>query len=262
MDVTGPLRTLRRRWILTLLLLLLTLAATVAFAKKPGPYQSESQVVLLPSKVSAKVFGGNPYLSFGGSISLTADLVRREMTNPQTVAALAARGFTGSYSVVDDPETAGPVLDVVATGNNKYLVEHTLQGATAEVSTQLLALQTSVKPADQITSLVVSYDPQPSLKISKKARPIAVVLVIGLLFTIAIPQLVDAALGARRAARSGRQRRSPDAEKAFSERTYPRGASVQVDDIANGTQEDGTRGPDPLHTVMGSRSSGPPPGLS
>jgi hypothetical protein len=252
MDVAGPLLTLRRRWILTLLLLLLILAAIVALAKKPGPYQSESQVVLLPSKVSAKVAGGNPYLSFGGSISLTADLVRREVMDPRTVAALASQGFTSGYSVVDDPDTAGPVLDVVVNGSNKYAVEHTLNGVTAEVSTKLAELQAGIKPGDRITSLVVSEDPQPSLKLSKKARPLAVVLGIGLLFTIAIPQLVDAALNARRAARSRRQRRPVPAEQGYEEQGYSESIYRR--------EPPGPRGdPDPIRTVTGSRSSGPPP---
>jgi hypothetical protein len=261
MDVTGPLLTLRRRWMLTLLLLLLTLVATVALAKKPGPYQSESQVVLLPSKVSAKAFGGNPYLSFGGSITLTADLVRREMMDPRTVLVLASQGFTSAYSVVDDPDTAGPVLDVLVDGSNEYSVEHTLNGATAEVSTKLTELQAGVKPADQITSLIVSSDPQPSLKLSKKARPLAVVLGIGLLFTIAIPQLVDAALSARRAARSGRPRRPVRPEQEFPEKTSRREASVPVGEAANGAWKPGLGDSDPVRTVTGSRSSSPPPGF-
>jgi hypothetical protein len=256
MDVTGPLRTLRRRWILTLLLLLLTLAATVDMAKKPGPYQSESQVVLLPSKASSKTFGGNPYLSFGGSISLTADLIRREVMDPRTALALASQGYTSGYSVVDDPETAGPVLDVVVTGNEKYAVEHTLTGVTAEVGTKLAALQAGIKPDDRITSLVVSADPQPALKLSKKARPLALVLGLGLLLTIAIPQLVDAALTRRRGSRSGQQLRPDQAGNGSLETTYRREASAAPGSRPRSAREPGPRDPDPVRT--GSHSSGAP----
>lgn len=260
--MTGPLRTLRKRWALTLLLLLLTLLATAALAKRPGPYQSESQVVLLPSKASAKTFGGNPYLSFAGSISLTADLIRREVMDPRTVLALATQGYTSGYSVVDDPDTSGPVLDVVVDGNSSYSVEHTLNGVTAEVSTKLAALQTGIKPADRITSLVVSDDPQPSLKLSKKARPLAIVVGLGLVLTIAIPQLFDAALTRRRGARYGRQRRLGQAENSSPEKMYRRQAarretSPRSDAGKAGARDQaGARDPAPVRT--GTRSSGPP----
>jgi polysaccharide biosynthesis protein PslJ len=202
MDAVGSLRTLRRRWVLTLILLLLALAATALMAKRPGPYQSESQVVLLPSKQSATAYGGNPYLSFGTSITLAADLVRRELMNPLTVQALTSQGFLSSYEVVDDPDTTGPVLDVTVTGSSKSLVENTINGVTTELQIKLSRMQANVKPADRITSLVVSMDPHPSIKISQKARPIVAVLGLGLILTVVIPQLIDGAVPARRKSHS------------------------------------------------------------
>ena len=209
----GSLGTLRRHWILAFLLLALTLAGTVELGSRPGPYQSESQVVLLPSVKISKPNGDNPYLSFIDSITLTADLVRREVTDPRTALALAAQGFPDSYQIVDDPETAGPVLDVTVTGSNKTEVERTLYAVTAEISTKLADMQSGVKQSNRITSLVVSLDPRASLLISKKARTVVVVLGLGLVLTIAIPQIVDAALSRRRRLR----RRST----TFAERDTP-----------------------------------------
>jgi hypothetical protein len=198
MDVVGSFGTLRRQWILALLLLVLTLAGTVYEAHKPGPYQSTSQVVLLPSAKISKTNGNNPYLSFVTSISLTADLVRRELMDPRTSSALAAQGFPSSYQVVDDPATAGPVLDVTATGSSKASVEHTLYGVTAEIATKLGEMQAGVQEPSRITSQVVSFSTQPSLMKSKKARTVVVVLGIGLVLTFAISQIADATLGRRR----------------------------------------------------------------
>ena len=122
MEVMGWSRILRRRWWLALLLLLLTLAATAALAAKPGPYTAESQVALLPSKHISGPAGGNPYLSFGTADTLTADLLRRELTAPASVARLAAAGYSSTYLVTDDPTTAGPVLDITVTGTSKTVV--------------------------------------------------------------------------------------------------------------------------------------------
>ena len=58
MDVSGALHTLRKHWILTSVLVLLTLiAAFQAWASIPGPYQSTSQVVFLASQQASKPSG-------------------------------------------------------------------------------------------------------------------------------------------------------------------------------------------------------------
>ena len=78
--------------------------------KLPWTYTSQSTVVLLASQHASKVVGGNPYLAFDSSLTLTADVVRREVMDPRTGQDLAKRGYTASYAVVDAPDTSGPVL--------------------------------------------------------------------------------------------------------------------------------------------------------
>lgn len=191
--MSGSLRTLRKHWILTSLLVLLTLVGCAgAWFGIAGPYQSESQVVFLASHSTSKINGDNPYMSFTGALSTTADLVRREVMDPRETAALAARGYTTSYQVVNDPLATGPILDVQATGHDQAAVENTQHGVTAALQSELSQLQANVAPENQITSLVVSNDPTAKLMVSKKARPLVAVLVVGLLLTLAIPQMVDA----------------------------------------------------------------------
>jgi|HubBroStandDraft_6_1064221.scaffolds.fasta_scaffold99752_2 hypothetical protein len=203
MEVMGWRRILRKRWWLALLLVLLTLAATAALAARPGPYTAESQIALLPSKHISLPAGGNPYLSFGDSDTLTADLLRRELTAPAAVTRLAAAGYSSSYLVVDDTATAGPVLDITVTGNSKAMVEHTLLGVTAAASTTLAGMQASLSPSEQITSIVVSIAPEAKLSVGKKARTLIVVLAVGLVLAIVLPQAFDAAASRRRARRFG-----------------------------------------------------------
>jgi hypothetical protein len=83
-------------------------------------------------------------------------------------------------------------------------VEQTLTGVTTAVKTQLAAIQQNYKPANRITSQVVSTQPTPKLLISKKARTIVIVLGLGLVLTFAIPQVVDAEVAKRRASRGQR----------------------------------------------------------
>jgi hypothetical protein len=207
MDIAASMRALRRRWLLTSFLFLLTLVAAVGvWIKLPGPYQAESMVVIIPSQQSSTLNGNNPYLSFGGSEQIAGDVVLREVAAPPQAAALAAQGDTASYSIVDDPTTAGPILDITVTGSSQAVVENTLHGVTTAVQKELATLQSNMnlKPASKMTSQVVSFDPVPKLETTKKARSLIVVLVLGLVLTYAIPQMVDGEISRRRSARDQR----------------------------------------------------------
>lgn len=250
MDLVASMRTLRRRWILTTTLLLLTLVgAALAWVKIPGPYQAESMVVLIPSHQTSIVNGNNPYLSFGGSENVAGDIVLRQMMAPQTVVSLAARGYASSYEVVDDPSTSGPILDITVTGSNQSQVEATLQGVTAATQAKLLALQANLKPTDQITSMVASQDPSAHLLVSKKARTLVMVVGLGLILTYAIPQIVDAEISRRRGRRGQRGTGTPD----FVPTAREPWSTAKLDDPQPATREPAARPQSPV--------AGPPPSL-
>jgi hypothetical protein len=158
-------------------------------------------IVLLPSQKAAEPNGMNPYLSFDSSINVAGDVVLRQVMDPHTVAALAAKGYSSSYEIVDDPISAAPMLDVTATGGDKAEVESTLQVVTRTFQARLDALQESLKPVNRVTSMVIFKDPVAKLELSKKARVLVIFLVIGLVFTCAIPLMVDAELTRRRGRR-------------------------------------------------------------
>jgi hypothetical protein len=211
MDVSGALHTLRKHWILTSALILLTLvAAFEAWVKIPGPYQSSSQVVFLASPQTSKSNGNNPYLSFDDTLTTTADIVRREVLDPRVQAELAARGFKDTYDVQNDPLGIGPILDVTATGPTKVGVMTTQAAATAEVQTELQELQTNLPAKDQITSMVLTSTPKATLLVSKKARPLVAVLVVGFILILAIPQMVDAVQN------RGRNRRKKSSQRPWA----------------------------------------------
>jgi hypothetical protein len=205
MDLVESGRTLRRRWILTSFLFLLTLlAAAVAWVKIPGPYQAESMIVLYPSQQAAKINGNNPLMSFGGSLNVAGDIVLREVSAPSSVAALASKGYSESFTIQDDPNTTGPILDVTVTGSNQSAVEKTLTGVTNAVQSRLTYIQQGYQPANRITSHVVSTDTTAKLLVSKKARNIVIILGLGLVLTFAIPLMVDGEISKRRGDRDRR----------------------------------------------------------
>jgi hypothetical protein len=195
MDLRQAARIWRARWILTSALLALALiGAAGAAAAIPRHYQSTSSVVLLAPPAASAQNGGNPFLSFSPSLTLTADALSRVLMAPVAVAQLAARGFTASYTVAlpsYTTSTTGSVVQVTVTGTNAANVQSTLQGVTAQIGTELAQLQDGVAPSGQITAETLSFTPQAALSISQTARPLVVVGVLLLLICLGTPIVVD-----------------------------------------------------------------------
>ncbi len=195
MDLRQAARIWRARWILTAVLLILAMVgAAGAAAELPRHYQSTSSVVLLAPPAASAQNGGNPFLSFSASLTLTADAVSREMMAPQVIGQLAARGFTASYTVAlpsYTTSTTGSVLVVTVTGTNAAGVQQTLQAVTAQVGAQLTQLQQGVAASDQVHAEMLSFTPQAALSISQTARPLVVVGVLLLVICLGTPIVVD-----------------------------------------------------------------------
>lgn len=208
MDLTESFRALRRQWILTVALLLLTLAGTAAAAVKlPWTYQAVGTTVLLNSRNASAASLGNPLLAFDPSLANAAEVLSLALMSPPTAQALQARGYPAGYQVAVSSLTGGPILQITVTGHNKTSVENTLHGVMNEVGPQLLDLQSGVASRNLITALPLSESAQPSRSISKKAKPLVAVLGLGLVLTFAIPQIVDG-LATRRRKRSAPQQKT------------------------------------------------------
>jgi hypothetical protein len=202
MDLMESFRILRRHWIMTSALLVLTLAGTAAAAiKLPWTYQSTATMVLLNSKSGSATTGNNPYLAFDNSLSQAAEVVSLEVTDPRTAQVLQAHGYPNTYQVGISSVTGGPVLETTVTGSNKSTVEHTLYGVMQAINTKLHDLQTGITPRNLITAEIVSVAPHASRSVSKKAKPLVVVLFLGLVLTFAIPQIVDGMTAGKRSRR-------------------------------------------------------------
>jgi hypothetical protein len=184
-----------------MLLILAMVGAAGAVAKLPRYYQSASSVVLLASHAASKQNGGNPFLSFGPSLTLTADAVSRELTAPATVSQLAARGFTASYTVAVPPVTTfttGSVLLVTVAGTDTAGVQRTLHAVTKQISTQLAQLQRGVPAPSRVRADTLSFSPRATLSISQTARPLVIVGALLLVICLGTPIVVDGLVARRR----------------------------------------------------------------
>jgi capsular polysaccharide biosynthesis protein len=184
---------LRKRWALTTTFLILTIIATAtATVELPWTYTSTANVLFLPSQNLSRAYGGNPYLAFSSTLNELADAICYEATDAVAGQTLATAGYTQRYTVTTALNTSAPILLITVTGSSAGAVEHTLTGVVNEVSTLLARQQSDYKPANQAHDTVIASDPQATRVASKKARPLLVVFGIGLLFTVAVPILVDA----------------------------------------------------------------------
>jgi hypothetical protein len=212
MDLRQAVRIWRTRWILTSVLIILAMAgAAKEAAKMPRYYQSASSVVLLASHAAATQNGGNPFLSFGPSLTLTADAVSRELMAPETVRQLAAQGFTASYTVAlpsYTTSTTGSVLLVTVAGRNAAGVQRTLQAVTAQISTQLAHLQNGVPARSQIRADTLSFTPKATLSVSQTVRPLVAVGALLLVICLGTPIVADGLVTRRRLRIGRRSRRS------------------------------------------------------
>lgn len=186
----------RGRWILTGGLLLLTLVGVgVAIVFLPRTYQASASVVLLDSRNGSEATGGNPYLNFNASLTLTADAISRQVMDPQTASSLATHGFLGSYTVempTYSTSTTGSVLLITVTSNAGGGVQHTLNGIIAAVRTSLATLQSGVRPADRIQLTVLVPAAGPSIDSAHTVRSIAIVAGFGLIVALGAPWMLDA----------------------------------------------------------------------
>ena len=200
------MKTLRKRWAITLILLVITVVGTAgAFKALPPTYQAKANVILLPSATVAKTTGGNPFLAFDSTLNQAADVIRYEVTDTRTGLALQAAGYSQSYTVTDALDTGAPVLLVTVTGKNSAAVENTLTGVTNEISTKLAAEQADLAAPNKIRSQVITFSPQPTTVSSKKLRSVLVVLAVGVLLTFAVPLGVDATATRRRQRKNNRR---------------------------------------------------------
>lgn len=202
MELRQAVRIWRARWIFTsVLVILAVVGAAEAVAKMPRYYQSASSLVLLASHAASKQNGGNPFLSFGPSLTLTADAVSRELTAPAIVSQLAARGFTDSYTVAVPPVstfTTGSVLLVTVSGTDATGVQRTLQAVTMQISTQLAQLQRGVPAPSRVRADTLSFSPRATLSVSQTARPLVIVGALLLVICLGTPIVVDGLVTRRR----------------------------------------------------------------
>ncbi|MGE7432959.1 MULTISPECIES: YveK family protein [Kitasatospora] len=179
------LRVIRKRWYVTLPIVLITVAlSAVANSVLPTTYQSQCSISLLnsPDVAAEAPNNGNPFLSFSQALTVTADFLGRRLSSDESAKDLKARGLTGEYGVKLADNAMGPFLTLTVTGSDPAQVKKSTVVLNTYAADQLKAIQTEQKaPAGaQITSTVIIPPQEPQAQLKQKLQSVALIGLAGL----------------------------------------------------------------------------------
>lgn len=191
-------RVLRRRWLITLLGLAVTVGACFAVGTVvPRQFSVQATMVLIPP-VDRSEPGANPYLALGG-LTGPVEILARSMKDPHNQEQIKAAGFHGDYEVERDFLTTAPVFVITATDDTPASAIKGRDLIISRVPKALADLQASiaVPPSARITADVInsSNDVQDVWK--PMIRAILFVLALGGLVTTGLAAMVDSLVVSR-----------------------------------------------------------------
>ncbi|GII80758.1 hypothetical protein Sru01_57400 [Sphaerisporangium rufum] len=201
MDLLDSLRALLRRWPLTVTLLLATIAATVGAAVViPWQYESSATVVFLSSRKGSQPVGGNPWLAFDASLTITAEVISRGMSDERTLQTLKSQGNTAEYTVGLAQDSRGPLLDITATGPDPKIAQATMETLARLSQERLTEMQrkSAILPDATIRAELVTATDKAELTPEKKIRLLVIIFAGGMLLTIGVPLFLESLAQKRR----------------------------------------------------------------
>ncbi len=189
-------RLLLKRWPLVVATFMVSvLAGFAGWNLTPLQYQSESQVLFLPPTQQAGVEGKtNPFLFFGASLGITADIVRINVSDDDSRTDLIARGAVRDYEVRPYlAENGGPILIVSAKSGDGAQTQATVGLVAQAIQDDLDAVQNSAKApgTSRITATVLTQTAEAKPIYKNRIRLSVVLGVLGFALLLAIVVLVE-----------------------------------------------------------------------
>ncbi|MCW2881884.1 MAG: chain length determinant protein [Sphaerisporangium sp.] len=207
MDLLDSLRALLRRWPVTVALMAVTLAATVgALIAIPWQYESKATVVFLSSRKGSQPVGGNPWLAFDASLTITAEVIARNMSDERTLQKLKDEGNTATFTVGLAQDSRGPLLDITATGPDPKVAQATMDTLVTLSQARLTEMQrkSAIVPDATIRAELVTSTDKAQVTPQAKIRLLVIIFAGGMLLTIGVPLFLESmAQKRRRQAQSG-----------------------------------------------------------
>lgn len=190
MDFAEAFRVIRRRWQISVPVLLLTLVAVVGiWVAWPTTYQSTTQLSLISSSLLANqpINGHNAYVGTW-SLNPIASILVSDLTSDQATQQLKALGMTNGFTAAVPTFAAGPFISLTVTGHSSTAVRDSMPVVIRFAQQRLHQLQEtgSVHTAAPalIRAVVISPANRPQLSLKRKIELVAGVAIAGLLLLL------------------------------------------------------------------------------
>jgi hypothetical protein len=207
MDVSLPVRALRRWWPVVVIGVILTAMATVFVASKvPERYSASGSVVLLHAADRGKT---NPYATFDSSLLVTSDALLTVVNSDATKARLQEQGADPNYTVVR--ATTAPFLTASVTTTDEAQAVRTVRLVLQAISDELVDRQERIgaDPQNFISADSLTVPTRATVVLNARVRAAGAVVGLGLVLTFSAAILCELASRFRA---SGRKRDEDDDE--------------------------------------------------
>lgn len=205
---------LRRRWILVVLAVMMTAGMCFLASRSIAPtYKSEASMVLVPPK-SVVEPTANRFLGLS-SLTQAVDVLTRLLNADETQELVHKKEPAGTYEATVDDATSAPVLVITAeaptAGEAGALVDAVLNQAPSSLAA--LQSELSIAPKAAITSIPLTRD-EPKASQKSRMRAIAALGVMGLAGGAVLIGALDGVLLVRASKKELRRRQNSGASPA------------------------------------------------
>ncbi|SHF74391.1 hypothetical protein [Geodermatophilus nigrescens] len=224
MDIFAILRSIRRHWLVTALVVVLTgVASAWLLLVMPRDYEARASFVLVnpapaPSDAQierdptlAGINRNNPYLRFANE-GTVGQVLSARVGGGTVREALVAQGADAGYTIGPSP-TSAQIVDLVGTGSSAAEAETTLALVSARMEAELVALQ-KVYDADEsalIKPLPVAEPTPGHVVVSGTIRSLVGIVGAGVILLFAAISIAEGRSALRREeARKGRHEAPED----------------------------------------------------
>ena len=220
MNVWAMFSVMWRRWYIFLPLVAASVAVALLIPKaSPPAFTVESTVMVqaptaqleqVPGSTTVTTVPVNPLLVGSANLAPVAGLLARVMNSSASATALRDINFDGTYTVVA-PDLRQSLLTIDTVSDNRSAAVAANHKLYEMLATEIDRRQSSVinKPTEKVTVAYVVND-EIRVGITSKLRAAAVLLLAGVLITLAVTVFADSMLS-RRSRRSGVRRHGASA---------------------------------------------------
>ncbi|MFD9733015.1 hypothetical protein [Umezawaea sp. NPDC059074] len=219
-DFVSALKVLGKQWVVVTVGVALMVAAAIGiFFMVPPTYEVKaSDVLLVPAQVGSSQAGqANPYLGFGGSLGIVAEITARKMNDKSTIEEMVAKGGTAEY-LVDIVPGEAPMLQVTANSKDREAALRTAQIIEKSMTELLTQNQIDLKAPENllITTNPVTTPTHAEVQRGSQMRALAGMAVVGLALTVLIAFLRES-VQTRKRQKAAAARSEDEPEEDFDE---------------------------------------------